>query len=67
MLARLLPPLGLPAGASEAVVIQELTNRSALSQERIADLLYGPAPGTDAGLVTLASGLDELERQVRAR
>jgi hypothetical protein len=67
MLARLLPTLGLPAGASEAVVIQELTNRSALSQERIADLLYGPAPASDAGLVTLASGLDELERQVRAR
>ena len=67
MLARLLPALGLPAGSSEAVVISELASRSALSQERIAGLLYGPAPGSDADLVNLASGLDELERQVRAR
>jgi hypothetical protein len=67
MLARLLPVLGLPTGASEAAVIQELAQRSAMGQDRIADLLYGPAPGSDADLVNLASGLDDLERQVRAR
>jgi hypothetical protein len=31
----------------------------------VAALLYGPAPRTDAGLVSLAAELDTLERKVR--
>jgi hypothetical protein len=64
--ARLAPMIGLPAGAPAAAVTAALAARSALGQERIDALLYGPPPATDAALVTLASDLDALEGEVRS-
>jgi hypothetical protein len=65
-IARLAPMIGLPAGAPPPAVTAALAARSALGQERIDALLYGPPPATDAALVTLASELDALEGEVRS-
>ena len=54
-----------PAGAPPAEVTAALAARSALAEARIADLLYGTAPRSDADLITLAADLDALEREVR--
>jgi hypothetical protein len=59
-LARLLPAIGLPAGAEPAAATAALAARSTLEQAAVAELLYGPVPGTDAALITLASDLDVL-------
>ncbi len=64
LLARLVPALGLTADASNEAVTAAIAVRSAASPGRITDLLYGPAPRTDAALVTLASDLDDLAREV---
>jgi hypothetical protein len=66
LLARAGPAVGLPAGAPPAEVTAALAARSAVAQARIADLLYGAAPRSDADLVTLAADLDALEREVRS-
>jgi hypothetical protein len=65
VLARVTPAIGLPPAATPAAVTSALAARSTLDEARIGDLLYGPAPGSDAGLVTLASDLDALEGEVR--
>jgi hypothetical protein len=67
LLARMAPAIGLPAGAAPAAVTAALAARSALEEPRITDLLYGPEPGSDAALITLAHDLDALEEEVRAQ
>ncbi|HUZ27001.1 MAG TPA: DUF4350 domain-containing protein [Streptosporangiaceae bacterium] len=64
-LTRVLPAIGLPPAAAPAAVTAALAARSTLDEARVADLLYGPAPGSDAALITLASDLDALEGEVR--
>jgi Domain of unknown function (DUF4350) len=64
LLARLGPALGLPASPSSEAVTGAVAQRSTLSPDRIGSLLYGPAPRTDAALVTLARDLDDLAREV---
>ncbi|HEX3489747.1 MAG TPA: DUF4350 domain-containing protein [Streptosporangiaceae bacterium] len=63
--ARLAPAIGLPPTADPPAVTAALTARSARDQAEIGALLYGPPPGSDAELVTLASDLDALEGEVR--
>jgi hypothetical protein len=64
-IARLAPAVGLPAGAAPEAVIGAVAARSVLDPTRVGELLYGPPPGNDATLVTLASDLDTLEGEVR--
>jgi hypothetical protein len=61
---RLLPAVGLPAGAAPGAVTAALAARSALDEARLANLLYGAVPASDAALVTLAAELDALEEEV---
>jgi Domain of unknown function (DUF4350) len=63
--ARLTPAIGLPPGADPAAVTAALATRSTLDETRIADLLYGPVPRSDAALIALADDLDALEGEVR--
>jgi hypothetical protein len=64
-LARLTPAIGLAAGgATPTAVTAALAARSTLDEAKIADLLYGPPPGSDTALITLASDLDALEGEV---
>ena len=63
--ARLAPAIGLPASADPPAVTAALSARSMRDQAEIGALLYGPPPGSDAELVTLASDLDALEGEVR--
>ncbi len=67
MLGRLRPALGLTADAPIAAVVAGLSGRSRRSAQEIETVLNGPPPGTDADLVSLASELDELEREVRSQ
>ncbi len=67
MLARTLPVLGLPKGTEADAVTQAIADRSRLGQEDIAEILHGPAPGTDAELISLTGRLDDLEREVRTQ
>ncbi|GAB2974780.1 DUF4350 domain-containing protein [Amycolatopsis acidiphila] len=59
---RLLPVLGLGAGAEPAAVLGAVAARTGRDA---GPLLYGPAPEDDASLVRLADELDRLEREVR--
>lgn len=59
---RLLPVLGLGAGAEPAAVLSAIGARTGRDA---GPLLYGPAPEDDASLVRLADELDRLEREVR--
>jgi hypothetical protein len=61
---RLLPAVGLPAGAAPGAVTAALATRSALDEAWVASLLYGAVPASDAALVTLAAELDALEEEV---
>lgn len=65
LLRRASPAIGLPAGAPPAEVTAALAARSALAEARVADLVYGAAPRSDADLITLAADLDALDREVR--
>jgi hypothetical protein len=67
MLTRTLPVLGLPKGAQADAVTQAIADRSRLGQQDVAEILYGPDPGTDAELISLTGRLDDLEREVRAQ
>ena len=67
MLRRVMAAVGLAPGAHQGAVTAALSARSALSPAQIEMMLFGPAPGTDTALVTLADDLDALERQVRAQ
>lgn len=61
---RICRAVGLPAGAAADSVVAAVAQRSAAGEERIRDLLYGPAPRTDAALAVLAKDLDDLAREV---
>jgi hypothetical protein len=63
-LGRLMPAVGLPAGAAPGAVTAALAARSTLDEARVANLLYGAVPASDAALVALASDLDALEGEV---
>ena len=63
-IGRLMPAVGLPARATPDAVTAALSARSTLDQARLASLLYGPVPASDAALVALASDLDALEGEV---
>jgi hypothetical protein len=67
VLGRLLPALGLPAGADQEATTSALAARSTRPPARIRDLLFGPPPGSDRDLVRLADDLDALEGEVRAQ
>lgn len=67
VLGRLLPALGLPAGADQEAITSALAARSTRPPARIRELLFGPPPGKDADLVRLADDLDALEGEVRAQ
>ena len=62
---RLAPAIGLPPNAEPPAVTAALAARSTRGPAEIDTLLYGPPPGSDAELVTLASELDALEGEVR--
>ena len=62
---RLAPAIGLPPNAEPPAVTAALAARSTRDPAGIDALLYGPPPGSDAELVTLASDLDALEGEVR--
>jgi Domain of unknown function (DUF4350) len=67
MLRRVVPALGLVMAAPGDAVTAALADRSRLGRPEITRIVYGPAPTTDAELVTLARSLDQLEREVRAQ
>lgn len=56
--------LGLPRTADAATVIDAVAGATGRPIEQVADLLYGPPPTDDTGLVQLAHRLDELESEV---
>ncbi|QEM43999.1 DUF4350 domain-containing protein [Mycolicibacterium grossiae] len=63
-LQRMLPRLGLSAGAAPAAVAQAVAGRIGGDPDTHHHRLFGPPPATDDGLVTLARHLDDIERQV---
>ena len=63
-LQRLLPRLGLGAGAPASAVVTSVAARSAADVQFVSYQLYGPPPPTDNDLLQLARALDEIERQV---
>lgn len=63
-LHRMLPRLGLGPAATPAAVAAAVSGRCGLDTEQVAHTLYGPPPATDTDLVSLARGLDDIERQV---
>lgn len=56
--------LGLPRSAGAPEVIEALARATGRETPQVADLLYGPPPTDDAGLVDLTRRLDELESEV---
>lgn len=61
---RLLPRLGLGAGAAApTVVAAAVAQRSRADAGLVSYLLYGPPPATDDDLLQLARALDDIERQ----
>jgi hypothetical protein len=67
LLNRVVPVLGLVPAAPEDAVTAALATRSRLAKQEITRIVYGPAPITDAELVSLARSLDQLEKEVRAQ
>lgn len=63
-LHRLLPRLGLTAGASAPAVVTTVAQRTGADPGFVSYQLFGPPPGTDHDLLQLARALDEIERQV---
>lgn len=63
-LQRLLPRLGLGAGAPAAAVVATVARRSGADAGFVSYHLFGPPPATDADLLQLARALDDIERQV---
>ncbi|MGD9619032.1 MAG: DUF4350 domain-containing protein [Mycolicibacterium sp.] len=63
-LQRILPRLGLGFAADPNSVIAAIAARSGLSPSAVSHTLHGPAPATDADLVTLVRQLDDMERLV---
>ena len=63
-LQRLLPRLGLGAGAPAPAVVATVAPRSGADAQFVSYHLFGPPPATDNDLLQLARALDEIERQV---
>jgi hypothetical protein len=63
-LQRLLPRLGLSAGASPPAVVTTVSQRTGSDPGFVSFHLFGPPPATDNDLLQLARALDEIERQV---
>jgi uncharacterized protein DUF4350 len=66
-LARITARTGLPAGTPPEAVCRDLAGRTGRTPGEIRDMLFGPDPGDDSGLVRLATDLDTLEGQVLTR
>ncbi|OBJ95338.1 DUF4350 domain-containing protein [Mycobacterium sp. 1245852.3] len=62
--ARLLPRLGLGAGASPDAVVTTAAQRIGSDPAFVSYHLFGPPPTTDNDLLQLGRALDEIERQV---
>ena len=60
----MLPRLGLGHDAAQPAVVQAIAERCGLHPQAVAHTLYGPPPGDDPNLVSLAHELDNIERQV---
>ena len=63
-LQRLLPRLGIGAGAPPPAVVMTVARRSGADPEFVSYHLFGPPPATDHDLLQLARALDDIERQV---
>lgn len=63
-LQRLLPRLGLSAGAAPPAVVTTVSQRTGSDPGFVSFHLFGPPPATDNDLLHLARALDEIERQV---
>jgi hypothetical protein len=63
-LQRLLPRLGLSAGASPPAVVMTVSQRTGSDPGFVSFYLFGPPPASDSDLLHLARALDEIERQV---
>jgi hypothetical protein len=61
---RLLPRLGLSAGAAPPAVVAAVAARTGDDPHSVGHALFGGPPATDADLVHLAHQLDDIERQV---
>ncbi|MBW0012841.1 DUF4350 domain-containing protein [Mycobacterium sp.] len=61
---RLMPRLGLGAGAPAPAVVESVARRSGADARFVSYQLFGPPPATDNDLLQLARELDEIERQV---
>ncbi|WBB83806.1 DUF4350 domain-containing protein [Micromonospora sp. WMMC264] len=61
-LDRLLPRLNLPPDTPDDEVAARIAERAGADPERVAELLYGPAPEKDRELLELARELDALTR-----
>ncbi|MEU5089801.1 DUF4350 domain-containing protein [Streptomyces sp. NPDC021356] len=64
---RIAPLVGIPAtqAHSPETLLPALSDRLHGDGQPLHDLLFGPPPGDDAALVSLADRLDALEREVR--
>lgn len=63
-LQRIVPRLGLGRNADPAAIAHGVAVRCQMAPQSATHLLFGPPPGHDAGLVSLARELDDIERQV---
>ncbi|MFD7990469.1 DUF4350 domain-containing protein [Streptomyces mexicanus] len=64
---RLAPLVGIPVAQAHTpeTLLPALSTRLSTDGQDLHDLLFGPPPGDDAALVSLADRLDALEREVR--
>ncbi|MCX2928299.1 DUF4350 domain-containing protein [Streptomyces sp. NEAU-W12] len=64
---RLAPLVGVPVSRAHTpeTLLPSLSTRLHGDGQSLHDLLFGPPPGDDAALITLADRLDALEREVR--
>ncbi len=63
-LDRLIPRLGLGANAADGAIVAAVGRRCPTDDATVWNILFGPAPATDADLLQLAHALDDIERQV---
>ena len=64
-ITRLRDHTGLPRTAPPGEVVAVVATRTGIPGPAVAEMLLGPPPRDDAGLVTLAQNLDRLDREVR--
>ncbi len=67
LLARVAGRVGLPTHAAPAEIVETLARASGRDHQAIHDVLYGPPPTDDEGLVALTHALDTLESEVQRR